>query len=147
MPNADPPSLLGSADDPVAIACAFLRAFLPALRCLSFLLCSPAHHLATLQTVIGSPPALTLAQITTVSAKGNSGFERLISRTICEYVSSCAQLLLLPPRLSVHLLAVCIATDSRAPTQTTVVSYVILAAPTTVLLVLGALLVAENDHA
>jgi len=67
------------------------------LRRLSFLLCSPLTTSQLCQTVIGSPPALTLAQITTVSAKGNSGFERLISRTICEYVSSCAQLLLLSP--------------------------------------------------
>ncbi|EPQ29683.1 uncharacterized protein PFL1_02903 [Pseudozyma flocculosa PF-1] len=59
--------------------------------------------------IIGSPPALTLAQITSQSANGNSGFERLISRTIF-------------------------------------VSYAVLAAPTTIALVLTALLIAENDH-
>ena len=60
--------------------------------------------------LVGSPPALTLAQITSQSAKGsNSSFERLISKTIF-------------------------------------VSYAILAAPTTILLVLAALLIAENDH-
>lgn len=70
-------------DDPVFIACACL--------------------------IIGSPPALTLAQITSQKAAGNSGFERLISKTIF-------------------------------------VSYAILAAPTTIVLVLTALLIAENDH-
>lgn len=59
--------------------------------------------------IIGSPPALTLAQITSQKANGNPGFERLISKTIF-------------------------------------VSYAILAAPTTILLVLSALLIAENDH-
>ncbi|KAN0059741.1 hypothetical protein ACQY0O_008314 [Thecaphora frezii] len=59
--------------------------------------------------IIGSPPALTLAQITSQSASGNSGFERLISRTIFA-------------------------------------SYAFLAAPTTIVLVLTALLIAENDH-
>lgn len=59
--------------------------------------------------LVGSPPALTLAQITSQSAKGsNSSFERLISKTIF-------------------------------------VSYAIMAAPTTILLVLAALLIAEND--
>jgi predicted permease len=59
--------------------------------------------------LVGSPPALTLAQITSQSAKGNnSSFERLISKTIF-------------------------------------VSYAILAAPTTILLVLAALLIAEYD--
>lgn len=59
--------------------------------------------------LVGSPPALTLAQITSQSAKGsNSSFERLISKTIF-------------------------------------VSYAVLAAPTTILLVLAALLIAEND--
>lgn len=71
------------ADDPVFIACACL--------------------------LIGSPPALTLAQITSQSAKGsNSSFERLISKTIF-------------------------------------VSYAIMAAPTTIALVLSALVIAEND--
>jgi predicted permease len=70
-------------DDPVFIACACL--------------------------LVGSPPALTLAQITSQSAKGsNSSFERLISKTIF-------------------------------------VSYAIMAAPTTIALVLVALLIAEND--
>lgn len=59
--------------------------------------------------IVGSPPALTLAQITSQKANGNPGFERLISKTIF-------------------------------------VSYAILAAPTTILLVLSALLIAENDH-
>lgn len=36
--------------------------------------------------IIGSPPALTLAQITSQKANGNPQFERLISRTICECV-------------------------------------------------------------
>lgn len=35
--------------------------------------------------LIGSPPALTLAQITSQASKGGGGFERLISRTICEF--------------------------------------------------------------
>lgn len=34
--------------------------------------------------LIGSPPALTLAQITSQASKSGGGFERLISRTICE---------------------------------------------------------------
>lgn len=35
--------------------------------------------------LVGSPPALTLAQITSQNAKGSDGvFERLISQTICE---------------------------------------------------------------
>lgn len=34
--------------------------------------------------IIGSPPALTLAQITSQKAAGNSNLQRLISRTICE---------------------------------------------------------------
>lgn len=38
--------------------------------------------------LIGSPPALTLAQITSQAAGGGSSFERLISRTICESQSS-----------------------------------------------------------
>jgi len=59
--------------------------------------------------LIGSPPALTLAQITSQSASGNSGFERLISKTIF-------------------------------------VSYAIMAAPTTIALVLVALLIAQYDH-
>ncbi|CAO1618001.1 unnamed protein product [Parajaminaea phylloscopi] len=59
--------------------------------------------------IIGSPPALTLAQITSQNAGGNKNLERLISRTIF-------------------------------------VSYSVLAAPTTILLVLSALLIAENDH-
>ncbi|KAK0550087.1 hypothetical protein OC846_003796 [Tilletia horrida] len=59
--------------------------------------------------LIGSPPALTLAQITSQNAAGNSGFERLISKTIF-------------------------------------VSYAILAAPTTIALVLVALLIAQYDH-
>ncbi|KAK0531866.1 hypothetical protein OC842_003482 [Tilletia horrida] len=59
--------------------------------------------------LIGSPPALTLAQITSQNASGNSGFERLISKTIF-------------------------------------VSYAILAAPTTIALVLAALLIAQYDH-
>lgn len=58
--------------------------------------------------IVGSPPALTLAQITSQKATGNSGFERLISRTIF-------------------------------------VSYAIFAAPTTIVLVLAALLIAQND--
>ncbi|KAE8254091.1 hypothetical protein A4X13_0g3544 [Tilletia indica] len=59
--------------------------------------------------LIGSPPALTLAQITSQNASGNSGFERLISKTIF-------------------------------------VSYAIMAAPTTIALVLTALLIAQYDH-
>lgn len=60
--------------------------------------------------LIGSPPALTLAQITSQNAKGSDGsFERLISKTIF-------------------------------------VSYAIMATPTTIVLVLTALLIAENDH-
>jgi len=59
--------------------------------------------------LVGSPPALTLAQITSQSAKGsNNSFERLISKTIF-------------------------------------VSYAIMAAPTTIILVMSALLIAEND--
>jgi predicted permease len=59
--------------------------------------------------LIGSPPALTLAQITSQSAKGsNSSFEKLISKTIF-------------------------------------VSYAILAAPTTIALVLSALLITQHD--
>ncbi|SNX87184.1 uncharacterized protein MEPE_05894 [Melanopsichium pennsylvanicum] len=69
-------------DDPVFIACACL--------------------------IIGSPPALTLAQITSQSAQGNPSFERLISKTIFT-------------------------------------AYTFLAAPTTVLLVLTALVITEND--
>ncbi|PWN44032.1 hypothetical protein IE81DRAFT_44449 [Ceraceosorus guamensis] len=69
------------ADDPVLIVCALL--------------------------LIGSPPALTLAQITQSSKNG--GFERLISKTIF-------------------------------------VAYVILSAPTTVILTVIALRIAENDH-
>lgn len=59
--------------------------------------------------IIGSPPALTLAQITSQNAGGNKSLERLISQTIF-------------------------------------VSYSIFAAPTTIALVLSALLIAENDH-
>lgn len=59
--------------------------------------------------IIGSPPALTLAQITSQNAGGNKSLERLISQTIF-------------------------------------VAYSIFAAPTTILLVLSALLIAENDH-
>lgn len=40
--------------------------------------------------IIGSPPALTLAQITSQKASGNPQFERLISRTICEYIFACS---------------------------------------------------------
>ncbi|SJX63323.1 uncharacterized protein SRS1_14143 [Sporisorium reilianum f. sp. reilianum] len=69
-------------DDPVFVACACL--------------------------IIGSPPALTLAQITSQSANGNPSFERLISKTIFT-------------------------------------AYTFLAAPTTVLLVLTALVITEND--
>lgn len=69
-------------DDPVFVACACL--------------------------IIGSPPALTLAQITSQSANGNPSFERLISKTIFA-------------------------------------AYAFLAAPTTVMLVLTALVIAEND--
>lgn len=69
-------------DDPVFVACACL--------------------------IIGSPPALTLAQITSQSAQGNPSFERLISKTIFT-------------------------------------AYTFLAAPTTVLLVLTALVITEND--
>lgn len=69
-------------DDPVFVACACL--------------------------IIGSPPALTLAQITSQSAQGNPSFERLISRTIFT-------------------------------------AYTFLAAPTTILLVLTALVITEND--
>ncbi|KDN43325.1 hypothetical protein K437DRAFT_248524 [Tilletiaria anomala UBC 951] len=58
--------------------------------------------------IVGSPPALTLAQITTQSAGGDSGFERLISKTLF-------------------------------------IAYTFLAAPTTIILVLIALLIAEND--
>ncbi|PWZ03805.1 hypothetical protein BCV70DRAFT_197997 [Testicularia cyperi] len=58
--------------------------------------------------IIGSPPALTLAQITSQSASGNPSFERLISKTIFA-------------------------------------AYAFLAAPTTILLVLTALLITEND--
>ncbi|CAD7065802.1 unnamed protein product [Tilletia caries] len=58
--------------------------------------------------LIGSPPALTLAQITSQSASGNNGFERLISKTIF-------------------------------------VSYAIMAAPTTIGLVLAALLISQHD--
>ncbi|GAK68533.1 endoplasmic reticulum auxin efflux carrier [Moesziomyces antarcticus] len=70
-------------DDPVFVACACL--------------------------IIGSPPALTLAQITSQSAQGNPSFERLISKTIFT-------------------------------------AYTFFAAPTTVLLVLAALLITENDR-
>lgn len=60
--------------------------------------------------LIGSPPALTLAQITSQNAKGSDGsFERLISKTIF-------------------------------------VAYAIMATPTTIVLVLTALVIAENDH-
>ncbi|CAO1616651.1 unnamed protein product [Sympodiomycopsis kandeliae] len=59
--------------------------------------------------IIGSPPALTLAQITSQKANGNPQFERLISKTIFA-------------------------------------AYAFLAAPTTILLVLAALLIAEYDH-
>lgn len=38
--------------------------------------------------VIGSPPALTLAQITSQSGKIGGAFERLLSRTICEFTGS-----------------------------------------------------------
>ena len=69
-------------DDPVFVACACL--------------------------IIGSPPALTLAQITSQSANGNPSFERLISKTIFT-------------------------------------AYTFLAAPTTILLVLTALVITEND--
>ncbi|SPO23886.1 uncharacterized protein UTRI_03599_B [Ustilago trichophora] len=69
-------------DDPVFVACACL--------------------------IIGSPPALTLAQITSQSAQGNPSFERLISKTIFT-------------------------------------AYTFLAAPTTILLVLTALVITEND--
>lgn len=69
-------------DDPVFVACACL--------------------------IIGSPPALTLAQITSQSAQGNPSFERLISKTIFA-------------------------------------AYTFLAAPTTILLVLTALVITEND--
>lgn len=69
-------------DDPVFVACACL--------------------------IIGSPPALTLAQITSQSANGNPSFERLISKTIFA-------------------------------------AYAFLAAPTTVMLVLTALVITEND--
>lgn len=69
-------------DDPVFVACACL--------------------------IIGSPPALTLAQITSQSANGNPAFERLISKTIFT-------------------------------------AYTFLAAPTTILLVLSALIITEND--
>ena len=70
-------------DDPVFVACACL--------------------------IIGSPPALTLAQITSQSAQGNPSFERLISKTIFT-------------------------------------AYTFLAAPTTILLVLTALVITENDQ-
>lgn len=69
-------------DDPVFVACACL--------------------------IIGSPPALTLAQITSQSAQGNPSFERLISKTIFT-------------------------------------AYTFLAAPTTIGLVLAALVITEND--
>ncbi|CDU26194.1 uncharacterized protein SPSC_06388 [Sporisorium scitamineum] len=69
-------------DDPVFVACACL--------------------------IIGSPPALTLAQITSQSAQGNPSFERLISKTIFT-------------------------------------AYTFLAAPTTILLVLTALVITEKD--
>ncbi|KAJ1026962.1 hypothetical protein NDA16_002255 [Ustilago loliicola] len=69
-------------DDPVFVACACL--------------------------IIGSPPALTLAQITSQSAQGNPSFERLISKTIFT-------------------------------------AYTFLAAPTTIGLVLTALVITEND--
>lgn len=69
-------------DDPVFVACACL--------------------------IIGSPPALTLAQITSQSAQGNPSFERLISKTIFT-------------------------------------AYTFLAAPTTIALVLTALVITEND--
>lgn len=70
-------------DDPVFVACACL--------------------------IIGSPPALTLAQITSQSANGNPSFERLISKTIFT-------------------------------------AYAFLAAPTTIGLVLAALVITENDR-
>lgn len=69
-------------DDPVFVACACL--------------------------IIGSPPALTLAQITSQSAHGNPSFERLISKTIFT-------------------------------------AYTFLAAPTTIALVLTALVITGND--
>lgn len=60
--------------------------------------------------IIGSPPALTLAQISQSTGSGGGGtLEKLISKTIF-------------------------------------VSYAVLAAPTTILLVLSALLIAEYDH-
>ncbi|PWN26693.1 hypothetical protein BDZ90DRAFT_227476 [Jaminaea rosea] len=59
--------------------------------------------------IIGSPPALTLAQISQTTSGGNNTLEKLISKTIF-------------------------------------VSYAVLAAPTTILLVLAGLLIAEYDH-
>ena len=81
--------------------------------------------------IIGSPPALTLAQITSQSANGNSGFERLISKTICKSTFTLSNDSSQSHTLAYH-------TPTAGPI--TVVSYAILAAPTTVLLVLASLL-------